>query len=179
MAEINSLIISFPSLPEIKGEFETTKNERLALYDIIINAFMYKYTYEKAKLAHRESSVADKNLDNIKVYSIFLNEVNRRIQDKFLREYVLNTLKNIKENNFNRPSVRKTYETVRKWFVTDTKQGKIFRNNLATGDDHGSIDFEMLFKLCNKQAITENCPLFKDIKEQYDIYKSEYEDLIR
>lgn len=176
---MESLIINFPSFPEIKGEFETSKKERMALYDIVMGAFMCKYTYEQAKLAHKEQAYANKNLDNIKVYSSFLNEVNSKIKDVTLREYVLDTLKSLKENNYNRASVKKTYETVRKWFAPDTFSGKIFKNNLVSGDERGSINFLEIFRRCNKQAITEDSKLFDDVKQQYKIYLDEYEDLIK
>ena len=84
---IDSLVIDLPCLPEINGEFETSKNERLALYDIIITAFRYKYEYEKAKGQRKEFLFKNQNLNDMKVYSFFLNKINTSIRDKFLRKY--------------------------------------------------------------------------------------------
>lgn len=179
MSNYQSLVISFPSFPEIKGEYETTKSERLALYDIITEAFSFKYTYEKAKLAGKAQNYADKDLNKIKVYSYFLNKINNSVYDSFLRKYVIDTVAHIKNNDFNLISVRKTYETFNEWFVPGSLKGNIFRNNLATGNYYKSIDFEQLFRICNTQAVTENYPPFNEIKDLYESYRKNYEDLIK
>ncbi|MBQ7884762.1 MAG: hypothetical protein IJ318_01535 [Clostridia bacterium] len=176
--KIESLIIPFPSVPQIENELQTTTKERLAMYDIITRAFMFKYTYEKAKEAHKPLP-ADKNLHDLRVYGKFLSEVNEKISDPFLRDFVLASLKNLKNNDYSRPSVKKTYETVRTWFCPDNLKGKIFRNNLASGTSYESIDFRNLFLLCETQAITENSPLFAEVKTEYAKFKQQYEDLLK
>ena len=177
---IDSLVIDLPCLPEINGEFETSKNERLALYDIIITAFSYKYEYEKAKEQRKEFLFKNQNLNDMKVYSFFLNKINTSIRDKFLRQYVLDTIKNLRANKYNNKHVKKTYETISKWFDPEMgNYGKIFRNNLATGSDHASIDFRTIFAVCDKVDITEDAECFKEVKQLYEIYKQNYEDLIK
>lgn len=179
--EVVSLIITFPSLPQIEGEFEITKAERLAFYDIIATAFRYKYNYEKAKAEHKKELFENQNLDDMRVYSNILNLVNEKIRDKFAREYLLQTIRTIKNNNFKKKSVRISYETASKWFDPETGMyGKIFRNNLATtNSDYRSIDFKLFFEVANKEAITEDSPWFDDIKAQYNIFKNSYNDLIK
>lgn len=175
----NSLVINFPSLPEIKGELETCKRERLALYDIIMKAFMYKYNYEMAREVGKQALCADQNLKDIKVYGKFLNEINDSIRDPFLRTYVIDTIKKLKNNDFSKDTVKKTYKTVYDWFVPTSTTGKIFRGNLATGTSYASINFESIFRLCNTQAITEDCALFEDVKNIYHKYVKDYEDLLK
>lgn len=176
--KITSLIIPFPSVPLIENELSTTTKERLAMYDIITKAFMFKYEYEKAKFEHKLAPI-DKNLNDLRVYGKFLSEINDKIQDPFLRDFVLSSLKNLKNNDYTRPSVRTTYETIRAWFCPDNLKGKIFRNNLASGSSYESIDFRNLFLICETTAITENSPLFKEVKSEYSKFKQQYEDLLR
>ena len=173
-----SLIIPFPSVPLIENELSTTTKERLAMYDIITKAFMFKYEYEKAKFEHRIAPM-DKNLNDLRVYGKFLNEINYYIQDPFLRNFVLSSLKNLKNNDYSKASVRTTYETVRNWFCPDNFKGKIFRNNLASGTSYESIDFRNLFVLCEKESITENSSIFKEVKTEYQKFKQQYDDLIK
>ena len=97
------LIIKFPSVPQVDAQLKTSKNERLALYDIITKAIEYKYTYETEKLDNKE--IPEKNLNNIKVYAMFLSKINQEIRDPFMREYVLDTIKIIKNNNFSKRTV--------------------------------------------------------------------------
>ncbi len=179
--EVVSLIIDFPSLPQIKGEFEITKAERLAFYDIIVTTLRYKYNYEKAKSEHKKDLYENQNLDNMRVYSDLLNQVNEKIRDKFAREYILQTIRVIKNNDFKKKSVKTSYETASKWFDPETGiYGKIFRNNLATASsDYRSIDFKLFFEVANREAITENSPWFDDVKAQYEIFKDSYDDLIK
>lgn len=180
MSEVVSLIRDFPCLPENSGEYSTTKAERLALYDIILRTFKYKYNYERAKLAKKTSAFKNQNLDDMKVYSSILNEINTKIKDKFTREYVINTVKQIKNNDFKKQSVRITYDVASKWFDPEKGiYGQTFRSNLATGSDHGTIDFKLFFEVCENEAITETSPWFTDIKGQYEIYRRNYNDLIR
>lgn len=176
--KITTLIIPFPSVPLIENELSTTTKERLAMYDIITKAFMFKYEYEKAIFEHKIAPL-DKNLNDLRVYGKFLNEVNNSIQDPFLREFVLASLKNLKNNNYNNPNVRNTYETIRTWFCPDNFKGKIFRNNLASGTSYESIDFRNLFILCENETITENSPIFKEVKTEYAKFKQQYDDLLR
>lgn len=176
--KITTLIIPFPSVPLIENELSTTTKERLAMYDIITKAFMFKYEYEKAKFEHKLAPI-DKNLNDLRVYSKFLNEVNHSIQDPFLREFVLSSLKNLKNNDYSRASVRTTYETIRAWFCPDNLKGKIFRNNLASGTSYESIDFRNLFLICETTAVTENSPIFKEVKTEYNKFKQQYEDLLK
>ena len=176
--KITSLIIPFPSVPLVENELQTTTKERLAMYDIITKAFMFKYTYEKSK-ANRQPLPADKNLNDLRVYGKFLNEINEKICDPFLRDFVLASLKNLKNNDYSRPSVQKTYETIRAWFCPDNLKGKIFRNNLASGTSYESIDFRNLFLVCETQAITENSPLFAEVKTEYTKFKQQYEELLK
>lgn len=176
---VDSLVITFPSLPEIKGEQETSKRERLALYDIIMKAFMYKYNYSIACTLNKQSLCADQNLNDIKVYGKFLNEINASIRDQFLRTYVIDTLKNLKNNDFSKATVKQTYETVYNWFVPSSTPGKVFRGNLATGTNYASINFEAIFRLCNTKAITEDCALFADVKDIYGKYVKDYEELLK
>lgn len=176
--KITTLIIPFPSVPLIANELYTTTKERLAMYDIITTAFMYKYEYEKAKF-EKKLAPLDKNLSDLRVYGKFLNQVNDKIRDPFLRDFVVSSLKNLKNNDYSKPSVRTTYETIRAWFCPDNIKGKTFRNNLASGNSYESIDFRNLFLLCETTAVTENDPIFKEVKSEYAKFKQQYEDLLK
>ncbi|MBE7075359.1 MAG: hypothetical protein E7376_05220 [Clostridiales bacterium] len=178
-SNIKSLIIPFPSAPIVTNELETTTKERLAMYDIITKAFMYKYTYEKAKLQGKEYLIEDKNINKVGVFSKFLSEINKSIRDPFLREFVIASLRALKNNNYANKNVQATYETVRTWFCPDNLKGKIFRNNLASGNSYTSIDFKTLFTECNKEPITEKSPCFAEVKKEYNKYKQQYDDLLK
>ncbi len=170
-----SFIIRYPSFPEIKNEFHVTSKEQEAFYDIIIDAFLSRYKYEKAKSQGRESYFANKNLNDIKVYSSFLNRINSQIKDPFLRSYVMETIACLKSNNYSLTTVKQTYDTIKEWFVPGTLKGNIFRTYLAKKSTSIFVDFNGIFEKCNKVAITEDSVLFKDIKNLYKQYSDDLE----
>lgn len=170
MAKNNSIIIKYPSFPKVKNEFSVSENEQQALYDIIIEAFRYKYKYEKAKSQGRECYFVDKNLNNIKVYSYFLSRINSEIKDPFLRSYIFDTISSLKSNDYSLSTVKKTYDTINDWFVPGTLKGNLFRINMAEKSSPIFIDFQSIFEQCNKVALTEDSPCFKEVKKLYQQY---------
>lgn len=173
-------LLFYMDIPKsMKNEISATTNDLCAIYDIIVHAFESKYIYERAKLTGKQNSVANKNLNDIRVYSKFLSQINERIKDDFLRQYCTDTLKLIKRNNYGNPSVRKTYDTFYKWFSPDSLSGKIFLKNFSKGMNNECIDFKLAFELCETHAITENTPLFQSVINRYQVFKKAYEDLIK
>jgi len=175
----NSLIIPFPSLPIVKNEQVTSNKERQAMYELINKMFNYKVKYYNACKANKQDEYKQYSLRNIRTYTSFITEINNTIFDPFLREFVMTTLANIRENDLNNPTVKKSYETFKNWFSLDSLNGKLFKNNLASGNSYESINFVLFFKLCNKEAITENSQIFEEVKTEYEKFKNQYEELLK
>lgn len=171
------LICYYPKEPNLATEVEVTEIERKATYDVIMKAFLYKYTYEIKKM-HRETNIECYNLNNFKVYNSILEDLNTKIHDKFTRDFVLLSLQKIKANDFSKKSVQQTYKTVSEWFATNSFKGQTFRNNILNGEPAIIINFPALFSECNTTAIKENSKCFEKIKNLYKNYQSQISNIL-
>ncbi|MBE7082400.1 MAG: hypothetical protein E7378_01790 [Clostridiales bacterium] len=155
---------------------EHTKKEKLKMYDIIMQAFLFKYTYESMRLKGQNVKNSPYNLNDLKVYNNFLAEIDKSIHDPLMRAYILETIKVIKNNDLRKKSVQISYQTIYTWFHPNNLKGKTFRDNLEYLN--GTIDFKTVFEMCNSETITENSPCFAEVKSAYAQFKREYDDLI-
>lgn len=164
----NTIFIKFPWTKHPANEIYVSAEQIKTAYDIIIKAFLYKYKYEQGKkLGFRGIECYD--LDNIKVYNSFVNEISTQIYDSTARDYILTTLKNIRENNYNRQCVKQSYEVLFSIFGPEEPTFKDIRNALAKNPD-SFIDFCKLFEKCNRTALTVNS---KETLEIMSLYKQQ------
>ena len=109
------------------------------------------------------------SLNSIDKVKSFVNEISTKIYDSTARDYILTTLKNIRENNYNRQSVKQSYEVLFSIFGPEEPTFKGIRNALANNPD-SFIDFCKLFEKCNRTTLTVNS---KETLEIMSLYKQQ------
>lgn len=165
--------IKFPWTQYPANQVYVTKDQIKAVYDIIIKAFSYKFTYENGK-KQGLSNIEQYNLNKIKVYNSFVNENLAKVFDPVARDYVLTTLKNIKNNDFGKKCVVESYNNLSLFFAPSSKKCKIVRGFLADDKNH-FIDFCKLFEKCNKTTLTIERGELKEICDFYNLKIEEHQ----
>ena len=155
---MNSLIIDFPWT---ETEFSTngmyvSADQVKELFTILVKAFLYKLKHETYKKNGNFIDAKPFDLTNVRVFNQFLNAVMDNILDSGTREYALETLRTIRDNDFKKKSVRMSYNTLYKLLEVGTPKFEQIKDILA--ESHQFIDFCRLFKICNKTTLLDNSP---------------------
>lgn len=162
-----SIFIEVPWSGKVAYDMYVSGDQVKEIYDIIIKAFLYKYEFEKAGLNGSYLNVKQFDLSDVKIFNGFVNDAVDNILDPVAREYVLETIRQIRDNNFNKKTVQATYETLYKVFEPDSLRIKNIRTMLA--DAVQIIDFGTIFKKCNRNAFTKDSPEIKEILNTYNV----------
>lgn len=173
-----SILINTPWSEHPSNAIHVTVDQVYEMYELIIKAFMFKYKHEKLKDRKLYDEASKYDLNNLKIFNLFVNENLEKVSDPIARDYVLETISNIRDNNFSKDCVKKSYQTL--FMVFDPNN--IRRDNIKVYmARYGQfIDFNRLFKTCNKVALTESSNEINDIFEFYNSslarYSKEIED---
>lgn len=136
------------------------------MYDLIVKAFMFKRTFELAKENGSYLKVKQFDLNDVKVFNNFVNDSVDNILDPVARKYVLEAIRQIRDNSFRKKSVKTTYETLYK--MLDPKQLMLKNMRGVLADSLKMIDFCYIFKKCNKVAFTKESPEIRAIQQTYN-----------
>ena len=162
----DSTFIKFPWTKYPTNGVYITPDQIKAVYDLITKALTYKYRYEQG-LEYGMDNIEKYNLDNIKVYNSFINENITNVFDPVARDYVLTTLKVIRENSFKNKSVKDSYYAFFKLFDPYSQNGKMLKTILSE-NPNSFINFCFLFNKCNKTTLTLNSGELKEIVDFYN-----------
>ena len=164
---MSSIFIDFPWSRDPSNEIYASSDQVKVVYDIILKAFYYKYKFEKSFENGVYIEAKKYNLDDVKVFNTFVNEIIDKVLDPVAREYTLDTVRCIKSNNFKKKSVQVSYFTLYKIFEPDSIKVRNLRYMVS--DAMQLIDFRSLFKTANKSALTDNSEEIKEINNTYKI----------
>lgn len=156
-----SLFIKFPWTKNPANGVSLTPEQIITVYDIITKALMYKYRYEIGVRCQLEN-IEKYDLDNIKVYNSFVNLNSKKVNDSTARDYVLTTIKNIRNNDFNKPCVRESYDTLYEMFNPENNNYQMLKSVFSQKSE-SFVNFCYLFSKCNKEPIKTNGPEIKEI----------------
>lgn len=162
----NTIFIKFPWSKNPANEVYISADQIRTVYDIIIKAFLCKYKYEQGMLMGKRG-LEKYDLDRIKVYNAFVDEVSNKVFNSVAKDYIFSTLKSIRSNNFDKKCVKESYDQLFILFNPEQMGYKVIKEGLAKNPNK-FIDFYTLFERCNNYALTPN---FGDLKELIEFYE--------
>lgn len=162
-----SIFINIPWSKCPSNAISITIDQVYEMYELIIKAFMFKYKHENLKERNLLDEAQTYNLNNLKVFNLFVNENLEKVSDPVARDYVLETISTIRNNNFSKDCVKNSYQTIYRVFDPNN----IRRDNIKTYmARYGQfIDFNKLFQICEKHSLSDSS---NEILEIYEFYNS-------
>ena len=160
------IFIDIPCSNSFVQEMAESGEQCKEMYDIIVKAFMFKRKFELSKESGSYLKVKQFDLNDVKVFNGFIDECVDKILDNAARKYVLETIRQIRDNNFRKKSVKTTYETMYELLNPNSYRLKNMKGVL--GNSLKLIDFCYIFKKCNKTPLTKDSPEIKSIYMTYD-----------
>ena len=164
----NSVFIDCPWSSGANGIY-VTSDQTKEVFNLLVKIFLSKYKCEKLLEQGEVIKAKQYDLNDIKVFNKFVDLAFDNILDPDAREYVLETLRVVRDNNFKKKSVKVSYYTIYKAIDPDTKKLATLRTILA--DNMQIIDLCYLLNKCNKTTLTNDSPEIKEINTMYNVMK--------
>lgn len=161
-----SIFIPIPWSEFDANEMFESGDQVKEVYNIIMKAFYYKFKFEKSKENGNTFNVKQFDLSDVKIFNIFVNDTVDNILDPVARDYVLETVRQIRDNNFKKKSVYTTYKTLNEIFTPQEIKSENLSFMLA--NKLQIIDFCRIFKKCNKEPFTKESNEIKEILTTYN-----------
>ena len=164
----NTIFIDCPWSNGANGIY-VTSDQTKEVFNLIVKVFLTKYKCEKLLEQGEIIKAKPYDLNDIKVFNKFVDLTFDNILDPNARDYVLETIRVIRDNNFKRKSVKISYYTLYKTLDPDTNRLATIRTMLS--ENMQIIDFCRLLEKCNKSTLTNDSPEIKEINTMYNIMK--------
>lgn len=173
---MSNTIIDLPWSNIAVNDIHVSKGQTEIVYNLILKAFYYKYKYEMSVANGVVFEVRNFNLNDIRVFNKFVSEALDKIIDPVAKEYTLDAIRTIKDNNFRKKCVKVSYHTLYNFFDPNKDTAKTFGYLLS--NEMKIIDFKRLFKQCNRIAIDSKnkeyinlINAYRDAYMRYDVNK--------
>lgn len=144
-----------------------TADQTKEVFNIIVKAFLTKYKYINLTEQGKTTEAQKYDLNDIKVFNHFVNLALDNILDPDAKDYVLESLRAIRDNNAKKRSVKNSYNTIYKMIDPSSNKFSNLRSMLA--ENMEIIDFCKLFKMCDKVTLTSETAEIKEVSNIYSV----------
>jgi len=169
--------INFPWSHMSFNGIELSQVQVKSAYDIVMRAMAFKIKYEKLKIVNSEEDFEKFNLNNPRIYSTFRNDVIANISDRTATDYIMTCINKIRNSDFNKKSVRDSFDILNKYLTTEEFKSKFLKQALA--EQKSFINFPAIIDYCHTTTITENHDIIRRIKVIQEKYRKKYADYIK